>query len=267
MPSEKKARSNKANSQASTGPKSKAGKAASSANARRHGILSQELMLPHEDPAEFDELLNSLIAELGAQGTLERTLVERIAVAIWRQRRLVRAERQDIERQNDAAADGAAGSGGGGVKLVLLADAAAIRLTLSLEPYASNLDALEREVRMLPASEAMSFAQYTDAFPLFSGIFPAPTESETNKAFSETSLVKMYGTPQERQAAWLPAILEAKQAGAQLQAERAARRAVSIPSNTDNLARYQAALDNEWYKAMRAFREARKDRLRTLDSV
>jgi hypothetical protein len=54
MPSEKKARTNKINAQASTGPKSAAGKSLSSANARRHGILSQELMLPHEDPAEFD---------------------------------------------------------------------------------------------------------------------------------------------------------------------------------------------------------------------
>jgi hypothetical protein len=77
----------------------------------------------------------------------------------------------------------------------------------------------------------------------------------------------MYGPAQEHQAVWLPAILEAKRDGARLQAERAARRAVSIHSNTENLARYHAALDNEWYKAMRAFREARKDRLRTLDSV
>jgi hypothetical protein len=44
-------------------------------------------------------------------------------------------------------------------------------------------------------------------------------------------------------------------------------RAVSIPADTDKLPRYQAALDNEWYKAMRAFREARQYRLRTLDSV
>jgi hypothetical protein len=42
---------------------------------------------------------------------------------------------------------------------------------------------------------------------------------------------------------------------------------VSTPSNSESLARYQAALDNEWYKAMRAFREARQYRLRTLESV
>ena len=53
-------------------------------------------MLTHENPAEFDELLRSLIAELQAVGMLECTLVERIEVTIWRQRRLVRAERQEI---------------------------------------------------------------------------------------------------------------------------------------------------------------------------
>jgi hypothetical protein len=44
-------------------------------------------------------------------------------------------------------------------------------------------------------------------------------------------------------------------------------RSISTPSDTDRLARYQAALDNEWYKAMRAFREARKYRLSSLESI
>ena len=74
MPSPKKLHANKTNAQASTGPKTAREKAAASANA-----------------------------------TLECALVERIAVANWRQRRLVRAERQAIQKQNDdAAAEGTA---------------------------------------------------------------------------------------------------------------------------------------------------------------
>lgn len=267
MPSPKKEQANKINAQASTGPKTVRGKAIARVNATRHGILSQELMLPHENPAEFDELLRSLITELRAVGTLECNLVERIAVTIWRQRRLVRAERQDIQRQNESAADLGIANDKGQSKLHLMNDAALIRHMLNCEPYASNLAALEREVRMLPASVHMSFAHYTEAFPLFSQIYPAPTEAEANRLFAEVDLSKMYGAPDERQAMWLPAILDAKLAGAKLKSERAAMRAVSISSDTERLPRYQAALDNEWYKAMRAFREARQYRLRTLDSV
>jgi hypothetical protein len=266
MPSPKKAQSNKTNAQASTGPKTGRGKAIAAGNATRHGILSQELMLPHENPAEFDELLRALITELREVGTLECTLVERIAVTIWRQRRLVRAERQEIQARNDAAADVGI-AGGVQSKLHLMNDAAVIRYTLNHEPYASNLDALEREVRMLPARLHMSFAQYSEAFPLFSKIHPPPTEAEASRPFAQLDLSKMYRPPEDLQAMWLPAILDAQQVGAKLKLERAAMRAVSIPADTEKLPRYQAALDNEWYKAMRAFREARQYRLRTLDSV
>ena len=263
MPSSKKVSANKLNALASTGPKTARGKAVASANAVRHGILSQELILPHEKPAEFDELLNSLMTELGAVGTLEHTLVERIAVAIWRQRRLVRAERQDIQQQNDSASDMETAHSLNESKVLSMNDPAFIRYQLGCEPYASNLDALAHEARTLLALENMTFAQYTEAFPLFSRIFPPPTQTQASSPFGNYSLNNMYGSVQERQAQWLPAILEAQQAGAKRQAERA----VSTPSNSESLARYQAALDNEWYKAMRAFREARQYRLRTLEIV
>ena len=42
--------------QHSTGPKSEEGKAISSQNARTHGCTSTQLLLPHEDPAEWEAL-------------------------------------------------------------------------------------------------------------------------------------------------------------------------------------------------------------------
>ncbi|MCC6136593.1 MAG: hypothetical protein IT491_14705 [Gammaproteobacteria bacterium] len=33
------------------------------------------------------------------------------------------------------------------------------------------------------------------------------------------------------------------------------------------ISRYQASLDNEWYKSMRAFREAQSYRLKTIEQV
>jgi hypothetical protein len=85
-------KANRQNALKSTGPRSAAGKAVSSANATQHGILSRHLILPGESRAEFDALLQQLMREQQPVGTLEQALVERMAVALWRQRRLVAAE-------------------------------------------------------------------------------------------------------------------------------------------------------------------------------
>ena len=94
---EKKVVSNRRNARKSTGPKSSTGKKTASQNARRHGILSTHLVLEDESRDEFDLLLTTLQQEMGPVGLVEQTLVERVAVTIWRQRRLVRAETADVE--------------------------------------------------------------------------------------------------------------------------------------------------------------------------
>ncbi len=266
MTSPKKLQANQTNAKASTGPTTARGKAVSSANARSHGMLSRELLLPHEDPAEFDELLGALIDELGAVGTLECTLVERIAVAIWRQRRLVRAEQLDIQRQNDAAVLGPV-TDDNGQEIHMMSDADLYLITLSGEPFASNLEALERELRMLPMAKDMTLAEFKRDFPLASGLYPVPESNGQKAAASAKGMFINYGQPQEWLAKWLPPIQTAKARRASSEAARADLRAISTPSDTDRLARYQAALDNEWYKAMRAFREARKYRLSSLESI
>ncbi len=97
MTSPDKAKSNKRNAQQSTGPRTVAGKAKSAANALSHGILSSHLLLPDENEEQWAELLAQLMTELQPVGTLEQILVERIAVAAWRQRRLVRVETARIQ--------------------------------------------------------------------------------------------------------------------------------------------------------------------------
>lgn len=84
--------SNRANAQKSTGPKTFAGKAIVSKNATRHAILSERMLVDGENPDELAQLRQELNAALAPVGIVERTLVERICVSIWRQRRLVRAE-------------------------------------------------------------------------------------------------------------------------------------------------------------------------------
>ncbi len=92
MASDKQVRANQKNALKSTGPKTPEGKAAVRHNALRHGLLSQEVLLPGEDEAPLKELGESLRAELQPIGELENLLVDRIVSATWRLRRLGRVE-------------------------------------------------------------------------------------------------------------------------------------------------------------------------------
>ena len=67
-------------------------------NALKHGVLSQHTVLAHEDDAEFDALLAGLVAEHQPVGPTETHLVEELAGAIWRKRRVLQAEGAVINR-------------------------------------------------------------------------------------------------------------------------------------------------------------------------
>jgi hypothetical protein len=97
----KQLRANRANAGDSTGPVTKAGKAIASRNATRHGLLSSRLLLDAEDGQSFEDLLTDLWHSLRPSGAAECALVERVAVTLWRQRRLVGAESAalDLARQ------------------------------------------------------------------------------------------------------------------------------------------------------------------------
>ena len=96
MTTEKKAASNRRNAQKSTGPRSAAGKTLVSRNALKHGLLSRHLIAEGESQEEFSDLLRLLLDEFRPVGLVEHALVERVGVAIWRQRRLVRAESAQV---------------------------------------------------------------------------------------------------------------------------------------------------------------------------
>src|SRR5215217_956813 len=92
MTSEKKAEANRQNALKSTGPKTPEGKAAVRLNALRHGLRSEEILLPGEDGEALTELGQSLRGELQPVGELESLLVDRIIASYWRLRRLGRVE-------------------------------------------------------------------------------------------------------------------------------------------------------------------------------
>jgi hypothetical protein len=97
MTSEKQIKANQANSKKSTGATTNDGKLVIANNALKHGLFAQRLILTDESLDEYAKLIDGLISSLNPAGTLEQLLVEKIAVATWKQLRLTRAESASIE--------------------------------------------------------------------------------------------------------------------------------------------------------------------------
>ena len=83
---------NRRNALRSTGPRTLAGKSASSLNSMKHGLLSEKVLLPDEDGLEFEGFLGDLRVRFTPEGPLESALVERIGFNLWRLRRAAHAE-------------------------------------------------------------------------------------------------------------------------------------------------------------------------------
>ncbi len=74
---------NEANAQHSTGPKTAEGKAIACRNNFRHGLAGKWMLLPDEDPTEFEELSESLRNEHQPSSPTETLLVEQMAQHYW----------------------------------------------------------------------------------------------------------------------------------------------------------------------------------------
>src|ERR1035438_7727628 len=83
---------NRANAQKSTGPRSPEGKSASRFNALKHGIDAASLVIPGEDPAEYDALAAEYSGEFRPQSPSEFFHVETMLRADWQKIRLQRVE-------------------------------------------------------------------------------------------------------------------------------------------------------------------------------
>lgn len=99
MTSRRQIAANRRNAARSTGPRTPEGRAVSSVNAVRHGVLSNRFVAEHENLSEFSALLDDLIAEFEPETALESLLIERLAILFWRERRLASAEAEQTDLQ------------------------------------------------------------------------------------------------------------------------------------------------------------------------
>ena len=90
---------NQSNAQQSTGPKTEAGKAASSQNNFRSGLTGSFRVLPWEEQEDFDVLIRKLHAEHQPAIGFESELVEKIAQHFWLSLRAIRLQDACMDRE------------------------------------------------------------------------------------------------------------------------------------------------------------------------
>ena len=92
MSTQAQRKANRQNAKKSTGPRTPEGKARSSQNALKHGLLARDAVMADEDPAEYDRQLQILEENLFPKNAIEFELVLQIADSRWRLRRITRIE-------------------------------------------------------------------------------------------------------------------------------------------------------------------------------
>jgi len=90
MATKKQIAANKRNAQQSTGPRTVEGRQRSSMNSVKHGLTATSDVLFDEDPAAFQDLHQALAADLMPTSAAESEIVELMAKALWRLKRVPR---------------------------------------------------------------------------------------------------------------------------------------------------------------------------------
>ena len=247
-----------------TGPKSAAGKAIVSQNATRHGFLSRRLFVCDEDPAEFQTLVDDLTASLNPVGTLELALVEKIAVIMWRQRRLGYAETAALSLQLQP------------VRIVKTMNAELLR-GYGNEVKAEQLKAFDTDreqwcraaLAEFEALETMDLPTLEAKAPYIYGQLVEDAEGEDLTRFAAKLKGGVEGFLIEI-AQWCRSELEEADARPHLHAvaDLVRDRSLILFGETLELfSRYQTTLDSHLYKAMRALRDTQEARLRILEAT
>src|SRR6266404_9329886 len=92
MSTDRQIEANRLNAQHSTGPRTPQGRAAVRLNGLKHGLRAETIVVPGEDPAEFEALIEAYRAERQPASPTDEFLVRQLAMADWRLLRLHRLE-------------------------------------------------------------------------------------------------------------------------------------------------------------------------------
>lgn len=276
MTTAKQAAANKANSKKSTGAATPAGKAAVAKNALKHGLLSQRLILAGEDAQDFEALLAGLLQSTAPDGMLEQLMVEKVAVALWRQKRLVAAESAAIElgrgmsrqtNQNELNKTLGYLYGGDEINCVVKSgelsgiteddlEYDALNKAIIAEYQALDDDVIENEdMARLEKESPLLFAELK-------------TEAEDEEIdFTEYTQGNLRELA-ENQINWSSSQVKEYTRRFKINdAIKLMQTSASAPVSNELLARYSAGLDNELYRAIEALRKQQEFRLKNIQAA
>ena len=167
---------NRANAQKSTGPRSVEGKSASRFNALKHGIDAASIVIPGEDPADYDALAANYQREFRPESPSELFDVDTMLRADWQKRRLQRVE-ADLFRTLLAESPGAS------LAAALLSESPAARLLARVQRqiaafertwYRANAE-IRRARKQAEDAAGQSFENYLDRLCAMPSL-PPPSE-------------------------------------------------------------------------------------------
>jgi len=181
--SQKKLAANRANAQKSTGPVSITGRRNSSRNSTRHGILADVVLLEGESRDRFIALVNSFVAEFQPKTPTEETMVQKIAVAYWRQMRIWAMDSAGINHEMHLQAES------------MTTETAATRAVLAFRALSNDsrhLELINRyehrfDIQYYRAIEALARFRASRVLPNERKILPnEPTDNHGNKGSAQT---------------------------------------------------------------------------------
>jgi hypothetical protein len=256
---------NQNNAKKSTGPITVRGKQTVSNNALKHGVFSKTLILTDEDPDEYKSLVDQLLQELHPIGLLEQTLVERIALTLWRQKRLVRAETANIEIGRSA-------------KQIVLAVNQELELSYSsrelkesdLIPFeAMHYDWCESILNELDGLFEQTSLDLIKIKNIAPNVYQQLQNDAQDIALTPVKFLQNFEQPfdyfDELRNYYLKEIQKKHQHQmVSAVAELVKSKSVILKEKLrDSLCKYQVMLDNELYKAMKALRDAQEWRMQS----
>lgn len=262
MTTTKQQTANQANSQNSTGAKTPEGKAVVAGNALKHGLLSTKLILDGEARGDYQALLSGLLASLNPAGMLEQVLVEKVAVALWKQKRLVTAESASIELSRRMEAKGNIDR----VEKAMGLDWQNPLKKDELQPLTEDdteqaawCSKVLAEVDIVPDEiyETCNYAGLKRKAPMMY------EQLETDAADEDMEVAAYLQAYSGNLAGWVvwqqdcceKELVKIERRAVVHQVAALVKAQVSAPVANELLGRYQAALDNELYRAIDALRK------------
>ena len=178
---------NRANAQKSTGPRTLEGRTTSSMNALKHGADAASLVIPGEDPAEYDRVVADYRSDLRPATALEHFQVDIMIRSYWQRRRLERIEAKlycELLAEGDTP---------GEIDVKILRDSATGKL---LRKVWSQIASLERastralaEIRRLRRERAQEAAQQEALCP------EPPARNEPNSKPQPDPVLEIFAPP------------------------------------------------------------------------